>query len=113
MTLPEHLLSFREKLEDYLKVEDILETEDATENTFKLTKNDLIIKDLQKLTTDKDNLKYQLGNEQYYLRNELQVIIDQLKDGIRSDSFAKHYSKQLTNFKEYERKPLYTELKNS
>ena len=39
--------------------------------------------------------------------------INQLKDGTRSDSFAKHYSKQLTNFKEYERRPLHKVLRNS
>jgi hypothetical protein len=100
MGLPDHLLSFREKLEDYLKVEDILETEEHVKSIFKLTLVTEVENDLKKLDTDKANLKYQLGNEQYYLQKELQAIIDKIQSEILNFPDYIEYQKNIEKGKD-------------
>ena len=82
MTFPEHLISFQQKLIDYLKVEDIIKNEEEIQKSFNLTKVDLVVADLNTLVVDKYNLSSDLGNEIYYLKNELQVVIDELQNNI-------------------------------
>ena len=61
--------------------------------------------------------KSHIGNtQQHYKKRMLKhncEAIAQLKEGSRSDSFAKHYSKQMTNFKKFENTAIHKLLRNS
>ena len=61
--------------------------------------------------------KSYIGNTQQHCKKRMQQhngkTINQLKEGMKSDSFAKHYSQQMTNFKEFEIKTIHKLLRNS